>query len=971
MMVLRSGLFRASLILLGLLVFSYAALLLTVNSEPFQEWLIGKLAAQTGYEIAGELRLDPLLRLNADGVSVFKAGKRAFWTERARMVITPLVLFDKTVHRLSLTNPTLYLELDELLKDNKNTVPDIRFRHLNIVDGALLLAVARGRLIEFKSLAMNAQDIDIGEAAGLNLRAEVPWLQGVVELVVTGDENEKVARVGIKQAARDPPGNVFASKPRLRDALEAEIKVTKNPDESLAVAATGKLNRMLMDGDAFSGRFDGRADLDDNRDHAQVAAKIVATELPAKIDFLPVPLPKGTSALSFEASFSVAEKILAVRSFRLQSPLGDASGAAQLSMTPEVALADSKVSLRKVPFEHLGPLLPRSLNAFVSEGLLDAELSVRGALRALAIMGAVQGSGIKLRGEDFSLQELNFKTPVEWAGSRFFAADVQITARKLLARQKSQVPVAAEDVRMAATWEQKAGAPARAAGQLRINQARFASLDGTRIGENLMIAARFEATTHPELNDIFVNGKLDLEQGEILWGKFFADLKPQRPLLKFEADYVPGADSLRLRELNITLASVGRVAVRGAIEQTSKNPLVNLEITSDNVQPGGIFESFLRPTYNRSFPILDQFAFSGRLAFAVRATGTLDAITLEGLMQLGSGEFQNTTKKWQLGPVQLDLPIRIQYPGTSSPPISSNVPTGTLTIERARFGSEVIPAIKSTVSFWNNALRFHEAIRLPIYGGILAISDLSFRNLIDEPQAMSLALEAKNLRLERLTDALGWHRFGGTLSGSIPRIGWGSGTLRSEGKIQAQVFSGEVQISTLEIESPFSSVPSIKLDARFRDISLDQASKTFAFGQISGILEGRVNNLVITAGQPSEFRADVHTVEKRGVSQRMSVESLNKITVLSSGNDAGALYSGIASFFDTFRYSKLGFKATLKNDKLTLRGVESREDGEYLVVGSFIPPTVNVVSHTQVIAFSELLRRLAQVQESEPAAPGN
>jgi hypothetical protein len=127
----------------------------------------------------------------------------------------------------------------------------------------------------------------------------------------------------------------------------------------------------------------------------------------------------------------------------------------------------------------------------------------------------------------------------------------------------------------------------------------------------------------------------------------------------------------------------------------------------------------------------------------------------------------------------------------------------------------------------------------------------------------------------------------------------------------------------------------------------------------------------MTAGQPSEFRADVHSVEKRGVSQRISVESLNKITVLSSGNDASALYGGIASFFDSFRYSKLGFKATLKNDKLTLRGVESRQQGEYLVVGTLIPPTVNVVSHTQVIAFSELARRLERIQEAEKADPAN
>jgi hypothetical protein len=155
------------------------------------------------------------------------------------------------------------------------------------------------------------------------------------------------------------------------------------------------------------------------------------------------------------------------------------------------------------------------------------------------------------------------------------------------------------------------------------------------------------------------------------------------------------------------------------------------------------------------------------------------------------------------------------------------------------------------------------------------------------------------------------------------------------------------------------------LDARFQDIQLEQASETFAFGSISGILEGTVSDLVLANKQPSQFRADVHSVEKTGFSQRISVESLNKITVLSSGSDAGALYGGIAGFFDNFRYSKLGFKATLKNDKLTLRGVESRGGQEYLVVGSFIPPTVNVISHTQEIAFSELLRRVERIQKSE------
>jgi hypothetical protein len=162
-------------------------------------------------------------------------------------------------------------------------------------------------------------------------------------------------------------------------------------------------------------------------------------------------------------------------------------------------------------------------------------------------------------------------------------------------------------------------------------------------------------------------------------------------------------------------------------------------------------------------------------------------------------------------------------------------------------------------------------------------------------------------------------------------------------------------------------VPSIKLDARFQDIQLEQASETFAFGRISGVLAGTINDLVVTKSQPSNFTADIYSVDKGGVSQRISVESLNKITVLSSGEDTGTLYGGIAGFFDSFRYSKLGFKAMLKNDKLTLRGVETRDGQEYLVVGSLIPPTVNVISHTQEIAFAELVRRLERIQNSETA----
>jgi hypothetical protein len=60
----------------------------------------------------------------------------------------------------------------------------------------------------------------------------------------------------------------------------------------------------------------------------------------------------------------------------------------------------------------------------------------------------------------------------------------------------------------------------------------------------------------------------------------------------------------------------------------------------------------------------------------------------------------------------------------------------------------------------------------------------------------------------------------------------------------------------------------------------------------------------------------------------------------------------------------LGDKGPSVIDTLPLR---TRDGQEYLVVGTLIPPTVNVISHTQEIAFSELVSRLERIQKSEKA----
>lgn len=966
MMALKRTAFRATLFLVAILLFAYISLLLIVNSAKLQDRVIAELEDRTGYELAaGQMRLDPLFRLTLSDVTISKASKPVLQADRVFVTLSPASWFSKSIYRLQMVKPALHLDLSELFDSTRKSQLDIRIRFLNIEDGTLVLRVGDGNPIDFRSLAMNAENVNLGQAAGLNLRTDVPWLEGVIEMVATGDEKEKKATIRVDQTRARGFPNVIKGKNQSGPALEANVKLTTNAGEPIRLSAGGELKGMAIAAERYSGNFDLRADLTPDLKEAVIGGKLVTTELPSQPHWLPLTLPHGNATLTLEGNVELGQKKLGIKSLRLVSGLGDAAGTGAIHFGPAITLANTRVNLRKVPFEHLKPLLPSAVQALASGGQVEADLEIEGPWRSPSVRGITRSSGISLKGNEFSVADLNLTTPVEWSGASFRAGDIQLRGKKLAVNRKNRMEISAGEIHVDGTMENKTGEPMKVAGGVRINQARFASADGSRIGENLALRGRFETTAGRDRSAISVAGKLDIEQGEMLWGKFFADLKSQRPSFEFDGDYVQNADVVRLRQANLTLTAVGNVSVKGEIEGAARTPAISLEIKSDDIRTAGAFEFFIRETLNRSYPVLDRLAVGGRIGLFAKATGALAAPTVTGELRVRSGEIRAKANNWQLGGIELFLPFRVRYPGAPSEGTPANVPMGLLAIESARFGTETIPGIKAALSLWNNSLQFHQPIRLPMYGGSLEISQVFWKDLIDAPQAVSLSLEAKNLQLLKLTETLGWHRFGGTLSGSIPKIEWSSESLRSQGQIHVDVFGGLVQIGQLEIENPFSSVPSIKLDARFQDIQLEQASETFAFGSISGILEGTVSDLVLANKQPSQFRADVHSVEKSGFSQRISVESLNKITVLSSGSDAGALYGGIAGFFDNFRYSKLGFKATLKNDKLTLRGVESRGGQEYLVVGSFIPPTVNVISHTQEIAFSELLRRVERIQKSE------
>ena len=960
---LKRYLVASALVCVTLVILAYGTLFVIFYSSRFQVWLERELSIRTGYEIAfGDIRFNLPFEITGTALTIAKSDHVVATAAIMVVTLNPLDLLYKKIQRVTIERPVIHLELDEILKGPAQRSSPLRVRHLEIRDGGLLLNTAQGKRIEFSSINLRAKNLNVGQSSGISLNADLPWLSANAELFLSQQNEQTKLDLVLRQSPSDrlPP---FAGSEAAREVLRLEAKLTKTPSGEPSLALSGKFADLRVGPKPVTGVLDARFVPNADFTQATVAARIEIADVRNVLSEV-TEAPNGTAVATLTGSYSAIDNLVSVTALKITSPLGTAHVQGSVSTDSDFVVNRAQLSVDNVPWQALKTFLPEPFNQWSYHGTAAAELTVNGSWRSLQVTGAVSSSKLNLQGANFSLADIAFDGSIDWKASALKLKNVSIKGQSLVAGVKDRAQAGAEHVQINGSLAYTTEAPLVANGRVQIAGGRFASTDGTKLGENLLLSGTVDVVSNTTPQPLRVAGKLSLQRGEMLWGKFFADLGGQRPVLDFDGDYLPGDESIRLRQARLTLASTGSINVSGTINQLARAPALEIQAHSEDFSAGGFFNFFVKENFRRQYPIIDKLNVAGQIAFQLRARGNLDRLIAEGRMALQGAELRGGANQWEIGPIALTLPFQVSYPEKST---SANlIPRGILSIRGGRFGSRSLEPITNAISLSNNTLIFHQPIRLAIFGGRVEIANLAWPDVINNPKEMSLALGLRLLQLQELTDALGWPRFSGTLSGAIPQIRSTGDTLRSEGQVQADLFGGQLQIDQMEIENLFSAIPSLKLATRFKNIRLEQVSDTFAFGKISGILEGAVNDLVITEGQPARFQAQAETVERPGSSQWISVEALNKITILSSGQDSNVLYGGLAGLFENFRYSKMGFKASLRNDKLTLRGVESRDGKEFLVVGTLLPPTVNIISHTQEIGFSELLRRLERITTEKP-----
>lgn len=948
---------------LALIAILYGVIYFIVPSSRFRGWAEAELSAASGATVRiARIQFQLPLGLVAENVEVTKPETFSFISRRLSTTFSPFDLFSRTIHRLEVDEPELKLNIEALMQPAERKSAAISLRHVKIRDGRITLTRGTAALFELPEVNLDAENFNLGDHSGGNLRADIPPLNAEMQLALKGENGGFRSEVVLqrKSRARLDLGKSNGTTEMLR--LRASFDLAARQKTSATIEAhwrdlpiqtlqlTGGLNANIeTDADFSAARFAGKIELDN---FLQALGVNVSGQ------------PDGKAAADFAGVYESTGKTLVLKTIDVSSPLGGASGTAEMIfVAPPVRVISASLRSHPLSLERLKTFLPTPLDRWGYQGQGSFELEIRGPWNALQANGTVQSNRVQVHGDGFAVENLALRAPFFWLRPGWRIGEATVSAEKLSYGEKSSWQGLVEGLRANATAEIVSGQPVKITGGFETATGKFSSVDTSRLGENLKIGGSFDLRSDPANHSISVTGTIGATGGEILWGKFFTDLKEPQPRFDIAADYRRDLDRLDCHRCRFSFSKVGAVEVSGSIERISHNAEVRLAARSAEFGPGGFYE-LLRPSFNREYPLLDRLAVGGALDLQCRIQGGAQGLYIEGDLTFKNGILGARPDGWQVGPITLSLPLQISWP-QKAPETNAKPRFGLLTVEQVRFGEERIEKIAAAVALSNNALIFPQTVRAEIFGGAVEIGALRWPDAINEPRRLSFSAEMTNLRLDRLTPALGWPPFSGTLTGSIPQVQSTSSMLQTNGEIRAAVFGGEARLSKLEIENPFSPLAAIRLDSRLSGIDLEQVTQTFSFGRISGILESAIDNLVIVDGQPAEFQIDLHSVE-RDKEQRISVEALNKITVLSSGASAGALYSGLGGFFNNFGYSKLGFKARLKNDRLTLRGVESRGDEEFLVVGSFLPPRVNVVSHTQEVSFSELLHRLERIK-AEPS----
>lgn len=268
-----------------------------------------------------------------------------------------------------------------------------------------------------------------------------------------------------------------------------------------------------------------------------------------------------------------------------------------------------------------------------------------------------------------------------------------------------------------------------------------------------------------------------------------------------------------------------------------------------------------------------------------------------------------------------------------------------------------MPVKQSWLSFSSvgQQLTLQKNTEIPIFDGSILIHELSMKELFKPQINIEFDGQVNPISIALITEKMGWPIMQGSISGKIPAMKKVGSSITFDGSLDLKIFDGQMQINNLSTERLFGIAPVIAADIQFQQLNLQQITSTFDFGEITGLVEGKVDDLRITNWKADRMDGYFHTVKSKGVKQTISQRAIDNIS--SIGGIQGALSRSFLRFFDYFKYKEIGIGCKLRNSICEMRGIDDSKTNYQLVQGKGMP-SINIIGYRRFIDWEIFLDRL-------------
>ena len=518
-------------------------------------------------------------------------------------------------------------------------------------------------------------------------------------------------------------------------------------------------------------------------------------------------------------------------------------------------------------------------------------------------------------------------------------------AQALLAKAWPEARFKAGDFDAALAIEVPAGRPLRVSGPLVLRGIGLETADAAIAGEHLGARFAIDYRSAPALSQLAIDG--EVRGGEFLAGNTYVALPVSPVGLRIDA-IQRGVSGWELPRIEWRDGDVLQVAGSAGLGTDASLRALDLDVRSRDMSP-------LRQRY-----------LSGWLGLF-----GLGEVDLHGAMefrvQLRDGRLQRADAR--LHGVDLRDPgERFVFDGlrgdvrySAGAPVQSE-----LQWQRGKLYGLEFDAARLPFASADGVLRFREDATVPIMGGSMTFRGLAIRPPQGEAGAdIRFGLQLADIDFGRVSQAIGLPAFQGRLSGSIPHARYANERIDFDGGLSMQLFDGRVEFSSLALERPFGSAPSLSADIAFDDLDLLRLTEVLGFGSISGRLDGRIEGLRLVDWTPVAFDARFITDARPGEKQRISQRAVQNISSVGDASFVTSLQGQLIGLFDDFGYRRIGIGCRLANEVCAMSGLQHSDDSQasnaFTIVEGAGLPRLSVVGFNKQVDWPTLVERLAAV----------